>query len=40
MIVALGKRRFNNRQNLYLFRDTMRVLIQSGNLPYADLTAP
>ena len=31
--------RFNNRDNLYLFRDTMRVLVTSGNLPYADLTA-
>lgn len=31
--------RFNNRENPYLFRDTMRVLVQSENMPYAQLTA-
>ena len=29
--------RFNNRENPYLFRDTMRVLVTSGNLPYQQL---
>jgi transposase-like protein len=31
--------RFNNRDNPYLFRDTLRKLIQSDNLPYQDLIA-
>ena len=31
--------RFNNRDNKYLFRDTLVKLIQSGNLPYQDLVA-
>ncbi len=30
--------RFNNRENPYLFRDTMRKLVQPGNLPYGVLT--
>jgi transposase-like protein len=29
--------RFNNRENPYLFRDTMRKLVESGNLPYSEL---
>lgn len=33
--------RFNNRDNPYLFRDTLFKLIKSGNLPYQELiTAP
>ena len=31
--------RFNNRENPYLFRDTMQKLIESPNLEYKDLTA-
>lgn len=31
--------RFNNRENPYLFRDTLMKLIQSNNLPYQDLIA-
>ena len=31
--------RFNKRQNRYLFRDTMRILLRLGNLPYQTLTA-
>ena len=31
--------RFNNRKNPYLFRDTIKKLIQSPNLEYKDLTA-
>ncbi len=31
--------RFNNRDNPYLFRDTILKLINSGNLPYEKLTA-
>lgn len=31
--------RFNNRENPYLFRDTLLKLINSGNLPYEKLTA-
>jgi hypothetical protein len=31
--------RFNNRNNLYLFRDTLMKLIQAENLPYQDLIA-
>ncbi len=31
--------RFNNRDNPYLFRDTLLKLIQSENLPYQELTA-
>jgi transposase-like protein len=31
--------RFNNRENPYLFRDTLLKLIQSENLPYQDLVA-
>jgi transposase-like protein len=30
--------RFNNRENPYLFRDTMRALLGSGTLPYHKLT--
>jgi hypothetical protein len=30
--------RFNNRDNPYLFRDTLLKLIQSDSLPYAELT--
>lgn len=30
--------RFNNRENPYLFRDTMKRLVVSGNLPYGVLT--
>ncbi|MBN1862693.1 MAG: IS1595 family transposase [Dehalococcoidales bacterium] len=30
--------RYNNRENPYLFRDTLRKLIQSENLPYRGLT--
>lgn len=29
--------RFNNRENPYLFRDTMVALLQSGILPYSEL---
>ena len=29
--------RFNNRQNPYLFRDTLMKLVQAQNLPYSDL---
>jgi hypothetical protein len=31
-------RRFNNRKNPYLFRDTMLKLIHSENLEYKELT--
>jgi transposase-like protein len=31
--------RFNNRENPYLFRDTLRALVNADALPYADLTA-
>ncbi len=31
--------RFNNRENPYLFRDTLRKLIESDNLQYKELTA-
>ena len=31
--------RFNNRENPYLFRDTLLKLINSENLPYQKLTA-
>lgn len=31
--------RFNNRKNVFLFRDTMRKLIQSGNIEYKTLVA-
>ncbi len=31
--------RFNNRDNPYLFRDTLLKLIESENLPYQTLTA-
>jgi transposase-like protein len=31
--------RFNNRNNPFLFRDTLRVLMSSDNLEYKDLTA-
>ena len=31
--------RFNGRNNPFLFRDTMLALINSANLPYAELTA-
>ena len=30
--------RFNNRENPYLFRDTLLKLIQSENLSYGELT--
>jgi hypothetical protein len=30
--------RFNNRNNPYMFRDTIRALIDSENLTYAELT--
>ena len=29
--------RFNNRDNPFMFRDTMRTLINSANLPYQEL---
>lgn len=32
--------RFNNRENPYLFRDTMKKLVESGNLPYTELISP
>ena len=31
--------RFNNRENPYLFRDTLLKLINSENLPYEKLTS-
>ena len=31
--------RFNNRENPYLFRDTLLKLIHSDNLPYKNLTS-
>ena len=31
--------RFNNRDNPYLFRDTLLKLIKSENLPYRDLVS-
>ncbi len=31
--------RFNNRENPYLFRDTLLKLVESGNLAYKELTA-
>lgn len=31
--------RFNNRNNPYLFRDTLLKLIRSENLPYQELTS-
>jgi len=31
--------RFNNRENMYLFRDTIRELVTTDALPYRDLTA-
>ena len=31
--------RFNNRDNPYLFRDTLLKLIQAENLPYHDLVS-
>ena len=31
--------RFNNRENPYLFRDTLMKLLASGNLEYKELTA-
>lgn len=31
--------RFNNRENPYLFRDTLRRLLQSENLPFEELTS-
>ena len=31
--------RFNNRENPYLFRDTIKRMISSDNLTYAELTA-
>ena len=31
--------RFNNRENPYLFRDTLLKLIKSGNLPYKELVS-
>jgi hypothetical protein len=32
--------RFNNRQNEYLFRDTLTRLVTAENLPYAKLIKP
>ncbi|MFC2041381.1 IS1595 family transposase [Chloroflexota bacterium] len=32
--------RFNNRNNPYLFRDTLMKLIQADSLPYSDLVTP
>ena len=32
--------RFNNRENPFLFRDTLLKLIKSENLPYQVLTKP
>jgi transposase-like protein len=32
--------RFNNRRNPFLFRDTLRKLVESESLPYQTLTAP
>jgi transposase-like protein len=32
--------RFNNRENEYLFRDTLTRLVMAENLPYARLTSP
>jgi len=29
--------RYNNRKNLYLFRDTLMALLESGGLPYQEL---
>lgn len=31
--------RFNNRHNPFLFRDTLKKLIEAATLPYQDLTA-
>lgn len=31
--------RFNNRENPYLFRDTLKKLIEADNLEYQELTA-
>ncbi len=31
--------RFNNRDNPYLFRDTLLKLIRADNLPYQELTS-
>ena len=31
--------RFNNRDNPYLFEDTMRAIVESENLEYKELTA-
>ncbi len=31
--------RFNNRENEWLFHDTMRALLNAETLPYAELTA-
>ena len=31
--------RFSNRRNPYLFRDTIKQLVESGNLEYAKLTS-
>ena len=31
--------RFNNRENPFLFRDTLIKLVRSENLPYAELIA-
>lgn len=31
--------RFNNRENPYLFRDTLMPLLQTSNLEYKNLTA-
>jgi hypothetical protein len=33
------ERRFNQRDNPYLFRDTLIRLLKAENLPYRDLTA-
>jgi len=31
--------RYNNRENAYLFRDTLRALVGSGSMPYSELIA-
>lgn len=31
--------RYNNRENAYLFRDTLLALVGSGTMPYAELIA-
>ena len=31
--------RFNNRSNPHIFRDTLRRIVNTGNLPYKELVA-